>query len=148
MLTLVLGMRYYFGNSDFEPRRIFRNLQCLPKLGSLKLIKDTYIRKMKCHHSRKCLTILILCIREAGRLSLYYFFILDFSCHGITVSLKPLILSFLFFHFFVPCIFKRCFSSPVFPFLLLSALSSRVFCPLSSDGLNPSFSFPGISIAS
>lgn len=61
-----------------EPRKIIRNLQCVPKLGSLRLIEESYIQKTDCHHSRKCLTILIFYVRKFGRLILCYFVIFDF----------------------------------------------------------------------
>lgn len=123
-----------------EPRKIIRNLQCVPKLGSLRLIEESHIRKTDCHHSRKCLTILIFYVIWKVKSVLFCYF--WFSFHSIKISLKLLILLLLFYLFSLLRIFKRCFISPVF--LLLSALSSRVFCPSSSNKLKPSFSYLGI----
>lgn len=80
-------------------------------------------------------------IRQVKSVLICYFW---FSIHSIKISLELLILLLLFFLFSLLHIFKRCSTSPVF--LLLSALSSRDFCPSSSNKLNPSFSYLGISI--
>lgn len=108
-----------------EPRKIIRNLQCVPKLGSLRLIEESHIRKTDCHHSRKCLTILIFYVIWKVKSVLFCYF--WFSFHSIKISLKLLILLLLFYLFFSPPYFQE-----VFYFSSLSAIVSSLLKSLLS----------------
>lgn len=128
-----------------EPRKIIRNLQCVPKLGSLRLIEESHIRKTDCHHSRKCLTILIFYVIWKVKSVLFCYF--WFSFHSIKISLKLLILFVVPVGLFVvsppPSSSVQCFQSYSG---LLGSSQPCVQCPSNSLGLLNSTLWNGLSL--